>query len=72
MLSLLGLSTTMHGLSKRRDSKMTSLVSLVAVAVRAMNGQSGNRDLNSWSLANHTLKAACFWLLECPLKRSIQ
>ena len=70
MFSLFGLSRTMQGLLNRRDSKIASLVSLVAVAVRAITGHFGSRDLNSWSLANHTLKAAYFWLLGCSLERS--
>ena len=54
MFSLFGLSRTMHGLLNRRDSKIASLVSLAAVAVRAMNEHSCSRDLNSWRLANHS------------------
>ena len=67
MFSLFGLSRTMQGLL----SKIASLVSLVAVAVRAMTEHFGSRDLNSWSLANHTLKAAYFWLLDWSLERSL-
>ena len=54
MFSLFGLSRTMQGLLNRRDSKIASLVSLAAVAVRAMNEHSCSRDLNSWRLANHS------------------
>ena len=59
---------TICGSLNSKDSNMATLVSLVAVSVRAIKGISGNRDLNSCNRENHTLKAACFWLLDCPLE----
>ena len=51
-------------------SKIVSFVSTVAVAVRAINGIEGSNDLNSFSRANHTLKAACLLDFDLPLRKN--
>ena len=68
MLSLLALSTTIYGLTIAIVSNIDSLVSFVAVAVRAMKGTLLKSDLNSCSCENHTLNAACLLLFDLPLK----
>ena len=50
-------------------SKIVSLVSFVAVAVRATNGVRGNNERISCSQENHTLKAARLLLFDFPLEK---
>jgi hypothetical protein len=47
MFSLFGLSIIRHGSFINMASKIATLVSLVAVAVRAIKGTPGKRDLSS-------------------------
>lgn len=50
-------------------SKIVSLVSFVAVAVRATNGVRGNNERISCNRENHTLKAARLLLFDFPLEK---
>lgn len=71
MLTLFGLSTIKWGSLIWSPSKIVSLVSFVAVAVRAMIGAWDTRDLISWRLSNHSLKAACLFDLDFPLQKKV-
>lgn len=51
-------------------SKIVSLVSFVAVAVRATNGVRGNNERISCSRENQTLKAARLLLFDFPLENN--
>ena len=50
-------------------SKIVSLVSFVAVAVRVTNGVCGNNERISCNRENHTLKAARLLLFDFPLEK---
>ena len=68
MFALFGLSVTMWGSFIKSTSNIVSVVSSVAVSVKAMNGVGGRSDLNSCRRENQTLKAACLLVLDFPLE----